>query len=111
MDIAAALSELQESNPAVSARELIRSGLHIGQDLIGTMANTLVLAYIGESMGFLLVMIRYSANAAHMVNREIIAVAILQCLAGCLSVLAVVPLTSFFCSAFYTGKIKTEVYE
>ena len=111
MDIAAALHELRESNPGISARELMRSGFNIGQDLIGTMANTLVMAYIGESMGFLLVMINYSANATHMVNREIIAVAILQCLAGCLSVLAVVPLTSVFCSLLYLGRPKTVRYE
>jgi len=110
MDIAAALKELRQGRPDLGTKELMRAGLNIGQDLIGTMANTLVLAYIGESMGFLLVMIYYSPNAAYMVNREIIAVAILQCLAGCLSVLAVVPLTSFFCSLFYTGKPKTVKY-
>jgi len=111
MDIAAALHELRESNRGIGAGELLRSGLNIGQDLIGTMANTLILAYIGESMSFLLLMIYYSANAAHMMNREIISVAILQCLAGCLSVLAVVPLTSFICSRLYTGKPKVVRYE
>jgi uncharacterized membrane protein len=110
MDIAAALHELRESNRGIGAGELLRSGLNIGQDLIGTMANTLVLAYIGESMSFLLLMIYYSANAAHMLNREIISVAILQCLAGCLSVLAVVPLTSFICSRLYSGKPKVVKY-
>ena len=110
MDIAAALKELRQGRPDITARELMRAGLNIGQDLIGTMANTLVLAYIGESMGLLLVMIHYSPNATYMVNREMIAVAILQCLAGCLSVLAVVPLTSFFCSLLYTGKPKTVKY-
>ena len=110
MDIAAALKELRQGRPDITAKELMRAGRGIGQDLIGTMANTLVLAYIGESMGLLLVMIHYSPNATYMVNREMIAVAILQCLAGCLSVLAVVPLTSFFCSLLYTGKPKTVKY-
>jgi uncharacterized membrane protein len=101
MDIAAALHEMREHDPAMPASKLMRSGFHIGQDLIGTMANTLVLAYIGGSMGILLVMINYSANMTQMVNKEMIAVEILQSLAGCLSVLAVVPLTSFICSVFY----------
>ena len=110
MDIAAALSELRQGNPDIDAKGLMRAGVNIGQDLIGTMANTLVLAYIGESMGLLLVMIYYSPSAAYMINREMISVAILQCLAGCLSVLAVVPLTSFFCSVLYSGKPKTVKY-
>jgi len=111
MDIAAALHEVKEKKPDIGAVELMRSGLNIGQDLIGTMANTLILAYIGESMSFLLVMIYFSANATHMLNREIIAVALLQCIAGCLSLLAVVPLTSLFCSMFYMGKAKTVWYD
>ena len=110
MDIAAALYELRRGSPGIQPKELARAGRGIGQDLIGTMANTLVLAYIGESMGFLLVTIQYAPNATYMVNREAIAVAILQCLAGVLSVLAVVPLTSFFCSLLYTGKPKTVNY-
>jgi len=110
MDIAAALHELRQGKPDIDAKDLMRAGINIGQDLIGTMANTLVLAYIGESMGLLLVMIHYSPSASYMVNREMIAVAILQCLAGCLSVLAVVPLTSFFGSLLYSGKPKTVNY-
>ncbi len=104
MDIAAALHELRENNPALSSRSLMKSGFNIGKDLIGTMANTLVLAYIGGSLGQLLVMITYSSGMTQMLNRELIAVEILQSLAGCLSVLAVVPLTSFICSIFYKPK-------
>jgi len=111
MDIAAALHEVKEKKPDITAGELMRSGINIGQDLIGTMANTLILAYIGESMSFLLVMIYFSANTTHMLNREIIAVALLQCIAGCLSLLAVVPLTALFCSMFYMGKAKTVWYD
>jgi uncharacterized membrane protein len=104
MDIAAALHEMRESNPSMPAGALMRAGFRIGQDLIGTMANTLVLAYIGGALGLLLVMINYSSGLTQMLNREMIAVEILQSLAGCLSVLAVVPLTSLFCSVFYRRK-------
>ena len=104
MDIAAALHELREHNPDMPSRELMRSGLSIGKDLIGTMANTLVLAYVGGSLGQLLVMITYSAGLTDILNREAVAVEILQSLAGCLSMLAVVPLTAFFCSVFYRPK-------
>ena len=107
MDIAAALQELREHNPDMPARKIMASGLSIGKDLIGTMANTLVLAYIGGSMGQLLVMITYSAGLTDILNREAVAVEILQSLTGCLSMLAVVPLTALFCSLFYRTKPKT----
>ena len=109
MDIAAALHELREHNPDMPSRKLMVAGFRIGRDLIGTMANTLVLAYIGGALGQLLVMISYSTGLTEILNREVIAVEILQGLVGCLSVLAVVPLTSFICSLVYRPKamIKT----
>ena len=109
MDIAAALHELREHNPDMPARKLMASGLSIGKDLIGTMANTLVLAYIGGSLGQLLVMITYSAGLSDILNREAIAVEILQSLAGCLSMLAVVPITALFCSIFYRARPKAAI--
>ncbi|MDR1465379.1 MAG: YibE/F family protein [Oscillospiraceae bacterium] len=101
MSIASALQEIREKEPNLPARELMRSGFAIGKDMIGTMANTLVLAYIGGSMSVILLLIHYTTGLTQLLNREMIAVEILQSLAGSLSVVAVIPLTSFICSVFY----------
>jgi uncharacterized membrane protein len=101
MSIASALQEIREKEPQLPPAELMRSGFNIGKDMIGTMVNTLVLAYIGGAMSVILLMISYSANLTQMLNREQIAVEILQSLAGSLSVVIAIPLTSFICSIFY----------
>ena len=56
--MAAAIEEIHEKAPKLPVRELFRSGMHIGHDMIGTMSNTLILAYTGSATGAL--MTRYS---------------------------------------------------
>lgn len=94
MSIASSLYEIHEKSPALSSRELLKSGLTIGRDIMGTMANTLVLAYIGSSLTCVLLLVSYSANVTQIVNRELVAVEILQALAGSLGILSALPLTA-----------------
>ncbi|MBQ2774515.1 MAG: YibE/F family protein [Clostridia bacterium] len=94
MSIASSLQEIHEKTPTLPARELLKSGLTIGRDIMGTMANTLVLAYIGSSLASVLLLVTYSANVTQILNRELIAVEILQALAGSLGILFALPLTA-----------------
>ena len=54
MSIASACWELRELNPDLPRKALFRSGMNIGQDAMGTMANTLILAFAGSSLNTLL---------------------------------------------------------
>mgnify|MGYP001017939727 FL=1 len=94
MSIASSLCEINEKSPDLPARELLKSGLTIGRDIMGTMANTLVLAYIGSALCCMLLMVTYSSNVSQILNREQIAVEILQALAGSIGILAALPLTA-----------------
>ena len=46
VSVAAAIEEIHEKAPKLPVRELFRSGMHIGHDMIGTMSNTLILSPI-----------------------------------------------------------------
>ena len=59
MSIASAVYELKCVNPQLTVGELIRSGLNVGRDILGTMANTLILAYTGSSLQLILVFMAY----------------------------------------------------
>ncbi len=50
MAISAGVEEVRLAHPGISARQAIRSGFNIGRDVMGTMANTLVFAYVGADM-------------------------------------------------------------
>ena len=106
MSISSSLWELRQKSPSITHGELMRSGFRIGGDMMGTMANTLVLAYIGSNLTCVLLLISYNANIQQVVNREIIVFEILQALAGSLGMLLTLPLTSFICAVIYYGKDK-----
>lgn len=55
MSIASSMDELQKNYPRISKSQLLRAGMHIGKDIMGTMSNTLILAYAGNSISMILV--------------------------------------------------------
>ena len=104
MDISASLHELHYRAPNLSFKELYTSGITIGRDVMGTMANTLVLAYIGSSLCTILLLITYSSSLRELLNRENIIVELLQAIIGSSAILLTMPLTSVICSFLYTNK-------
>lgn len=101
MSISSSLHELKLKSPSISPKELMKSGFTIGRDMMGTMANTLVLAYIGSSLTCVLLLVSYNASLEQVINKEMIIAEILQALAGSLGILLTLPLTSAVCAAVY----------
>ena len=101
MSIASSLWEISEKSDALSRGEMFRSGMNIGRDVMGTMANTLILAYIGSSLSVVLLLSVYSGSLLYLMNRELIIVEMLQALVGSFGILAAVPLTSLISALLY----------
>ncbi len=104
MSISSSLYEMRVKSPHIKPAELMKSGFTIGRDMMGTMANTLVLAYIGSSLTGVLLLVAYNANIEQVINKEMIVAEILQALAGSLGMLLTLPLTSAVCAAIYYNK-------
>lgn len=101
MSISSALQEIGETGSNVTPKQLIKSGLTIGRDIMGTMANTLVLAYIGSSLSIVVLFAAYSHSMLDLMNMEMIIVEMLQAIAGSLGILMTIPLTTITCSVLY----------
>lgn len=106
MDISSALYELSEQVPDLSFRQLCRSGMNIGRDIMGTMANTLVLAYIGSSLCSIMILLTFTSSPMDLLNREAIIVEFLQALIGSLAILLTIPCTVAVCGGLYLKKKK-----
>ena len=104
MSLSSSLYELKERAPDIPAKALFRSGVNIGRDIMGTMANTLVLAYIGSALSVTLLLIAYSSSMEALLNREMIVVEILNALAGSTGILLTLPLTSAVCALLYAKR-------
>ena len=109
ISIAAALAELQEKVPDITAKELMQSGMTISRDIMGTMSNTLILAYIGGFMASVLLMVAYNSSMLDLFNREVILVECLQALVGSLGILMTLPFTSLICAVLFQGRKKASI--
>ncbi len=104
MDISSALAEIKSQVPDISRGRIIKSGISIGRDIIGTMSNTLILAYIGSSLAVTLLMVAGQPSLLYLFNTEMIVVELLQAIAGSFGMLLTIPLTSVVCGVLYTRK-------
>ncbi|MBQ6901453.1 MAG: YibE/F family protein [Oscillospiraceae bacterium] len=94
MSIASAMKELNDTMSDKSFFRMLRSGMNIGRDAIGTMTNTLILAYIGGALATVLLLVAYNKNMYYLFNMEMIMAEILSAIVGSIGILAAVPATS-----------------
>lgn len=109
MDVAvslgASLSEISSLNPELGKKDLFRSGMNIGKDMIGTMTNTLILAFAGDSLATLLVFIAYGMQFNQFVSSNFLALEVSKGLAGSAAIVLTVPISAIV-SAIGYGKNK-----
>lgn len=103
MSIVSALHEVYYRNPNLTVRELIDSGLEIGKDMIGTMTNTLILAFTGSAFVTLLVFVSYQVQFHQLLSSNYLAIEIAQGICGTFGVVITVPAASII-SAYLLSK-------
>ena len=94
MSIASACWELRQVDPKLPRTALFRSGMNIGRDAMGTMANTLILAFAGSSLNTLLLCQVYDYPLIQIFNADAIAVEMIRGVAGSIGILLTVPLVA-----------------
>lgn len=94
MSIASSLSELKEKKPTMTAKELFKSGMNIGGDMIGTMTNTLILSFIGSSLILILLYMSSSITVFDVINIEAIATEAVCAISGSIGIVYTVPITA-----------------
>ncbi len=95
ISLASSLTEIQMSNPLICTKKLIQSGFNIGKDIMGTMINTLVLAYTGGTLSTMLIFVGFEKTASEIVNLDSIVTEILRAIAGSIGLLFSIPITIF----------------
>ena len=103
VSIASSINELHETDPNMSKKSMIKSAINIGHDIIGTMINTLILAYIASAI-FTLLLIYIQANEYPLIrilNFQDIAVEIMRSICGSIGILVAVPITAYIGTMIY----------
>lgn len=105
VNISASLREISLKVKSATFSELFKSGMTISRDIIGTMSNTLILAYVGSSLcAVLLIIYNNSFSLLNLFNKENIIIEILKIIVGSFGILFALPLTSFISALFYSKR-------
>lgn len=111
MSIASALHELSIEGNGMTVSKLIKSGMNIGKDVMGTMTNTLILAYVGSSLTVILLLKGLDFEAYQIVNNsELVLEEVLRALAGSFGLVVTIPITTLI-SSILMGKKENNFYE
>ena len=108
ISIASSITEVKQANPTLSLKALYRAGVNIGSDIIGTMTNTLILAYSGSSLTVMLLFVAQRADfpLIRVMNFDFIASEVLRALAGSIGMLTAIPITALTAAYFNTRRRK-----
>lgn len=106
MSIASSINEFYIINPKLTTKELFLSGMNVGKDIIGTMANTLILVYLGSSLP--LVLLSQNIDLQKFFNLNQVVTEISSAMIGSIALVACVPITAIV-SAHLVGLNKKEI--
>ena len=102
MSIASAIDEVRKVHPEANFGNLFKAGMNVGRDIMGTMSNTLILAYTGSALPLLLLFMAGSIPLAKAINMELVAEEIARALAGSIGLVLCIPVTALVSAAMFT---------
>ena len=91
MSISSAMNELIAVNPSLTRRQLFKSGMNIGRDMVGTMTNTLILALVGGSFAMIIYYTSMEPSWVQLMSTTFLSVEMVQALASSIGVILAVP--------------------
>lgn len=103
MSIASSIIEIEKANPKLSVVSVFNSGMNIGKDIMGTMTNTLILAYTGTAIYLMLLMMSYDTPMVSILNNDLVVTEILRALSGTIGLIFTIPITAILAASI--GKL------
>jgi uncharacterized membrane protein len=95
--------ELRSADPELSSTRLFRAGMRVGRDHVGSIVNTLALAYAGASLPLLILFQLSEQPLGQLVGSEIVATEIVRTLIGSIGLVAAMPVTTWL-AAFVVAR-------
>ena len=104
MDVAVSMEEIHRHKPDISRADLMRSGLIVGRNVLGTMTTTLMLAYSGNYLSMLMYFVGQGTPLGDVVNLKYVASQLLNTLVGSFGLVVAAPLTALVAGTIFFTK-------
>jgi len=106
ISISSSLLKIRGENPDIKGSALFSAGMNIGRDIIASMANSLLFAYIGGALFLLVSRSFFTYSFTQLLNAEWFSVILVEIFSGTFGIIAAVPLTSFVSSKLLTHSLQ-----
>ena len=108
IEVSSSMEEIRRANPSMSNWKLIASGMNVGTDILGTMVNTLVFAYLGVRLLLLMAVASpdlqlFQYPLVELLSVGMMSAEILRILAGTLGLVLTIPITALI-SGFWNWR-------
>lgn len=101
MSISSAVQELNRVNPELTAKALLKSGMNIGRDMVGTMTNTLILAILGSGLTLIVYIYSLGLQPWQLLSSAYMSLEAISAVASSIGVMLAVPLTAAVCAVSF----------
>ena len=101
MSISSAVQELTRVNPELTAKALLKSGMNIGRDMVGTMTNTLILAILGSGLTLIVYIYSLGLQPWQLFSSAYMSLEAISAVASSIGVMLAVPLTAAVCAVSF----------
>ena len=104
ISIASAIFEVSDKNQRHNFKKTFRAGMEVGKDVLGSMVNTLLLAYLAAALPFLvLISLSSGSTALELTNLDFISLELTRTFISAASIVIIIPIVSAT-SAYYLTK-------
>lgn len=100
ISISSSMNEIYLSYNNIKEKELFIAGMNIGKDILGTMTNTVLFAFIGSFMTLIIYFNELNYKFIDILNTKVFCAEVFQMIAGGIGIVMIIPV-----SAFITSKI------
>jgi uncharacterized membrane protein len=104
MSISSAMHEMMDIKPDITRKQLTKSGMNVGKDIMGSMSNTLILAYTGGAIELMLLFMASKMTWREIINLDMVAAEIIRAVSGSIGLACTIPLTALICAAMKSSK-------
>jgi len=110
ISVAASVNEVKQASAESGFKKLFSSGMNVGRDVIGTMSNTLIFAYVGAALPMLILFHQLGESWFKFINFNFIADEIVRSIGGSIGMIAVIPITALIAAYFFkAGEAKSRL--
>ncbi|WP_286934176.1 YibE/F family protein [Aminobacterium sp. UBA4834] len=97
VSVTSTLAEMFSYDPKIPGPRLWQAGIGVGREVLGSMINTLILAYLGSALPLTILITSSGADPLALINDPYIAQELVRSVAGTIGLLLTIPITTAVC--------------